>query len=136
MVYESQLTPKQLTFISAFIRLGRMEAVCKELGISKTTYYRWMDNHYFKCELNLTKKFVFNTSVNKIKSLLTKALDGYEKILDSEDDAIMFQAAKEVVKSSEKLISMQDSIDKYDEMLDLYAQKQEQSKNIINGQYQ
>ena len=115
---------KQELFISALIRLGSIEAACKEVGINRSTYYRWLQQYsLFVEELREKQCFVYNNSIENIKTFFTKVMDSYENLLDSEDENIKLKTISEIVKNTDKIIEINKRNDKYKEWLEIYNQE-------------
>lgn len=130
MTFFPILSSKQQALIYALSKFGTIEAACKQVGVSKTTYYRWLNNYDFVKELESTRKFVYNASITRINRLIDKVLDSYERVLDEEDVATKFKGARDVVKNIGKLIYLQEVSDKNKEKLELQTLKQK--KDTLN----
>lgn len=88
-----QLTPKQITALPCFAANATIDAACKEAGISKNAYYKWLKNPAFKSELDRLRNEMVNDAVNQLKAATVKAATTLSSLLDRDDNPSVQRAA-------------------------------------------
>lgn len=89
------LSIEQLNAIDLLV-LGKCDReVAEAVGVARQTVTSWrLYNPYFQAELNRRRKEVWGAAVDKLRSLLLKALDTVEKSIDQGDAKTAIQVLR------------------------------------------
>ncbi|MEH6986174.1 hypothetical protein, partial [Priestia megaterium] len=83
---EQGLTIEQLNAIDLLITGKIDKDVAKIVGVNRVTVTKWRNyDIYFQAELNKRRKELWNVSIDKIRSLIPKAIERLEQELESGD---------------------------------------------------
>ena len=89
----NMLKQKQLDAIEMIIQGKTKTAIAKELGMSRTNLYTWMNNDEFIAELDRQRDIISRQALSEIKGDTKKLLEGLEKLaLTSESESIRLSA--------------------------------------------
>lgn len=98
------LTIQQKKLIAEIIRIGKIEPACRNVGVSRTTYYAWITIPEFEQELRKQQEQIYEGAISKIQQLFVKAIDTQEKMLNSDNESIQLRAAIAIVNNTLKVI--------------------------------
>jgi len=59
--------------------------VAAEIGVDRTTVWRWGTDPFFRAELARRRHELWNASADRMRALLPRAFDAFEKALDDGD---------------------------------------------------
>jgi hypothetical protein len=80
---EHGLTVKQENALDLLVQGETDAAVAEVVGVNRVTVTKWRNyDAHFQAELNIRRKQVWGTSVDRLRSLLPRALDVLEAELD------------------------------------------------------
>ncbi len=117
---ENQLTPRQVAAIPFFAACSSVEAACKESGISKDTYYKWLKGPLFKSELDNARNQIVDDAISQLKINTTKAAMTLAALLDRDDSpAVQRAAANDIlnhVGRFKELQELQERIEKLERL--------------------
>lgn len=85
-INKSKLSDKQKRALPFFIGCRRYDEACKAAGISRTTFYSWMEDPLFKTALAEVQKQALDNAVQILNGSITKAADTLIKLLDVKDN--------------------------------------------------
>jgi hypothetical protein len=91
------LTDRQLQAMSLILSATTIEEGCRTAGISKQTFYNWMDNPDFKSELTRQRNEVIQEGLSNLKRSIKKAVDVLMDCLNSKDDFVKRRAANDLL---------------------------------------
>lgn len=77
---------------------ARLSDVAKELGTSRGTLYRWLNQVAFKCYYNLMKQDVKNYLEGSVLEMHTQALEGIRSSLSSDNEGVKLKASMWVIE--------------------------------------
>ncbi len=115
MSNEVEILPKQFSAIPHFVANDTVDSACKEAGISRETYYKWLKNPVFKSELNRVRNEIVNCSINQLKSYTIKAVTTLSLLLERNDMPSVQRAAAHDILSFVarfKELELEDRIEK------------------------
>lgn len=117
---QDQLTPRQMAALPYFVANASVEASCKEVDISRETYYKWLKNPVFKAELDRLRNEIVNDAINQLKATTVKAATTISLLLDRDDSpAVQRAAANDVlnhVGRFKELQELQERIEKLESL--------------------
>lgn len=96
-IEEAQLTDRQIKAILHLVSNPTCTEGCKEAGINKTTFYKWLKEPDFKAELDRLRDEVAAEAFGLLSQSLTKAVEALAGLLDNKDDRIKRLAAKDII---------------------------------------
>ena len=95
-----QLNQKQLNAIDLLI-LGQLDSeVAEAVGVSRQTVNQWRNqDSVFAAELNYRRQEIWNSQVEKLRQLVSKAIGVLEEELHCEDQKLRHSAAVIILKA-------------------------------------
>jgi len=117
-----KLTPRQLNALPELASSRTIEEASERTGIGRATIYRWRQNPAFAMELYLYQQQVLEATRAKLASHMMRAVDVLGELLQSENDSIRRQAARDiltVVLHLEKHFEVVQRIEKVEEAVGL-----------------
>jgi hypothetical protein len=91
------LRDKQLKAISLILSAKTLEEGCRQAGISKQTFYNWMDNCEFKNEITRQRNEVIQEGLTNLKTSIRKAVNVLIECLESDDASVKRRAANDLL---------------------------------------
>ena len=101
-----ELTAKQLEIITEFIKVGKVEEACKQVGIAKSTYYEWLKMPEFQAELKQQQEQVYENTVSSMKYLISKAVETQEQLLSSENERVRLRVSSAIINNAVKILEL------------------------------
>ncbi|MGZ9871790.1 hypothetical protein ACU3L3_25810 [Priestia endophytica] len=93
---EQGLTVEQLNAIDLLITGKNDKETAEVVGVNRVTITKWRNyDFYFQAELNKRRKEVFSSSIDRMRSLLPKAVNRLEQEIDTDNG---WKIALEVIK--------------------------------------
>jgi cation transport regulator ChaB len=120
-IVSEKLNDKQRQLIPLIISFGNIEKACKKAEVGRATFYLWLKDNNFVMELRAQQETIYNQAIIGLQMLLNKAIEVYQALLDSKDDALRFRAASAVIENTIKLTEqkeLKDRLDKIEEALE------------------
>lgn len=71
--------------------------IAKECSVHRTTIHRWLDDPEFQKEVERYENHIRKANMKKLESMVEKALEVLEKLLEHKKDYFKLQAAKEIL---------------------------------------
>ena len=96
-IEEAKLSDRQLKAIPFLVLSPTYTEGCKEAGINKGTFFKWIKCPEFKAELDRRRDEVAAEAFGLLSQSLTKAVETLAGLLDNKDDRIKRLAAKDVI---------------------------------------
>jgi len=117
-----KLTPRQLNALPELASSRTVEEASERSGVGRTTFYRWLRNPAFALELQFYQQEVMEASRAKLANHMMRAVDVLGELLQSKNDSIRRQAARDiltVVLHLEKHFEVVQRIEKVEEAVRL-----------------
>ena len=95
---------KQREFIIEFVTSGNLKSTCKNVGISKQTYYNWLNNPYFERDLKKQQEKYYDEGFSKMRHLFVKAVEKQEELLESENESIRLRACNSIIGKNSRIM--------------------------------
>ena len=117
-----KLTPRQLNALPELASSRTIEEASERTGTGRATIYRWLRNPAFAMELYLYQQQVLEATRAKLASHMMRAVDVLGELLQSENDSIRRQAARDiltVVLHLEKHFEVVQRVEKVEEAVKL-----------------
>jgi Helix-turn-helix of insertion element transposase len=77
-----ELKPQQATAVDLLVSGLTETAAAEAIGVSRVTLWRWKQEPAFEAELNRRRQELWLASVDRLRSLVPKALDSLEAELE------------------------------------------------------
>jgi len=97
MMDTEKLTTKQAKAIPKILAARTHEEGCQAAGISKTTFYTWMQDETFKGEFERQRNGIVETAFGMIAQNVERAVSALVGLLDSKDDRLRRLTANDIV---------------------------------------
>lgn len=97
MAEAAKLTTKQAKAIPVLLAARSYEKGCKAAGISKATFYGWMQDEVFAAEFDRQRNEIVEAAFGLIAQNTEKAVSALVGLLDSKDQRLKRLAAKDVI---------------------------------------
>ena len=97
MAEEAKLTAKQAKAIPILLAAKSYEKGCKSARISKTTFYKWLQDEGFAAEFDRQRNKIAEAAFGMIAQNIEKAVSVLVGLLDTRDDRLKRLAAKDVI---------------------------------------
>ena len=101
-----KLNTKQAKAIPKILAARTHEEGCQAAGISKTTFYTWMQDETFKAEVERQRQEMAQEARGLLTQNLTVAVETLTGLLDTPDDRLRRLVAKDVVEIHAKQVEM------------------------------
>lgn len=133
MTDAENLTDKQLKFIDLYFKEPDIKVICKELNITRQTYYNWLKDDNVKDAINKMRVDTLqNTSIflqDNLKTCSNKLMD----IINSDNTTpqVKINAINSVFSNCYKLTEQVDILTRLDEIEDRLSKEDEKSKDNV-----
>ena len=97
MAQETKLTTKQAKTIPVLLAAKNYEKGCKSARISKTTFYKWMQDEGFAAEFDRQRGKIAEAAFGIIAQNIEKAVSVLVGLLDTGDDRIKRLTANDII---------------------------------------
>ena len=97
MPEETKLTTKQAKTIPILLAAKNYEKGCKSARISKTTFYKWMQDEGFAGEFERQRNKIAEAAFGMIGQNIEKAVGVLVGLLDTGDDRVKRLTANDVI---------------------------------------
>ncbi len=94
---ESALSDLQRKAIPHLVVAGTVSEGCRRAHIDRTSYYRWMEQPAFQCEIERHRQDLSDQAFNTITENLSKAVGVLGDLLDDNDKKVRRYAAKDII---------------------------------------
>lgn len=94
----SGLTPKQREVLPRLVSVYNIEASCRDAGISKETYYKWLQEDAFRKAIEGLRTEMIELALLRLKQGLTKAVDRLLLLVDSDREYVALGASNSIVE--------------------------------------
>ena len=91
------LTRKQIEAIPHLLGARSLEAGCKAARISKSSFHRWLKDENFKNELERQREEMINEALQRLKTSVTRAVDGLIELMEADEKAFRLRACEKVL---------------------------------------
>ncbi|NLW35262.1 MAG: hypothetical protein GXY80_07255 [Syntrophorhabdus aromaticivorans] len=91
------LNNRQLKAIPILIGCDTVEEAARQIGISKTTFYAWMEKDEFNQAVTSARRKLLDKAMNKLMNVSMKAVRTLENLLDAESESVRRAAANDVL---------------------------------------
>jgi hypothetical protein len=76
-------------------------------GVAKSTYYDWLTDPAFRAEYNRQESVLIDTALTSLKSLVVRAVNTLEELLDKGPAAVRLRAAVTVLERAVPVLTME-----------------------------
>ena len=97
MAQKAKLTAKQAKTIPILLAAKNYEKGCKSARISKTTFYKWMQDEGFAAEFGRQRNKIVEAAFGMIGQNIEKAVSTLVGLLDTGDDRLKRLTAKDII---------------------------------------
>ncbi len=97
MAEETKLTTKQIKAIPKLLAAKTYEDGCKSARISKTTFYKWLQDEGFAAEFDQQRSKIAEAAFGMIAQNIGKAASSLVGLLDTSDDRVRRLTANDVI---------------------------------------
>jgi hypothetical protein len=97
MTEETKLTTKQAKTIPILLAAKTHEKGCKSARISKTTFYKWMQDEGFAAEFDRQRNKIAEAAFGMITQNIGKAASSLVGLLDTSDDRVKRLTANDII---------------------------------------
>lgn len=105
----SELSEKQIQVLPTFAAAISIDGACKEVGIGRDTFYRWLKNPVFKSELELMRKELVEEAIGQLKALGSKAVLTLASLsLRKDSPSVQRAAANDILNHLSRFIEMEE----------------------------
>lgn len=123
---ENELSDKQRQALTHFVSCASIERGCKEAGISRESYYRWLENPLFKKELDSLREQSMSEAVDGLKYSMKVACQTLVSLCDDIEcpHAVRRGAASDIISHVMKWREIQEIETRLEALERLTAQRQ------------
>ena len=117
-----RLTHRQITALPYLLSSGTVAEGAKLAGISRTTFYRWMDDEAFRTQFETLRADVQSYAYAELRGLTLKGALVLAQMLEDPSSGIKLRAAQTAVSAGMKVseqMDNQDRLDRIDEALSI-----------------
>ena len=100
----------------ALLTTESQTAAAKQLGCSKVTISRRIQDPQFKEKLNLYRRTLLDTVSNKLVQSTSKAVDVLIALLDSESESTRYNTASKILSIAQDFIVQEDIMQRLDKL--------------------
>ena len=121
MAEETKLTPKQAKSIPILLAAKSYEKGCKSARISKTTFYKWMQDEGFAAEFDRQRSKIAEDAFGMIAQNIEKAVTTLVGLLDTGNERIKRLTANDIIGhflKHKELKDLEERIQRIEERLD------------------
>ncbi len=97
MADDKKLSTKQLKAIPKILAARTYDEGCKAAGISKATFYTWMQDEAFKAELERRRNELVETAFAMVTQNVEKVVSTLVALLDAADDRVKRLTANDII---------------------------------------
>ncbi|MHC4432282.1 MAG: phBC6A51 family helix-turn-helix protein, partial [Planctomycetota bacterium] len=97
MPQETKLTTKQAKTIPILLAAKSYEKGCKSARISRTTFYKWMQDEGFAAEFDRQRNKIAGAAFGMIAQNIEKAVSVLVGLLDTGDDRVKRLTANDII---------------------------------------
>ena len=97
MAEETKLTTKQAKTIPILLAAKSYEKGCKSARISRTTFYKWMQDEGFAAEFDRQRSKIAEAAFGMIAQNIEKAVGVLVGLLDTGDDRVKRLTANDII---------------------------------------
>ena len=95
------ITDTQSEMIDLYLSGKKKSIIARELNVSRTTIYSWLENDEVKQEIELRKKYLIQGAKDKILNNCSKCIDNLcDLAFNSNDQRVKFNALKYLIDRS------------------------------------
>jgi len=121
MAEKTKLTTKQAKTIPILLAAKTYEKGCKSARISKTTFYKWMQDEGFASEFERQRNKIAEAAFGMIAQNIGKAASALVGLLDTGDDRIKRLTANDLLRhflKHKELNDLEERIQQIEERLE------------------
>lgn len=115
------LTRKQEQAIVALLEHGTVQAAAEACGLTRGTLWRYLQDEAFSTAYRAARREVVGGAINRLQSLMNRAVETLERNLDCKDASVEVRAAHLVLEHALKggeLAEMQQRLEQIEKMLE------------------
>ena len=119
---DKTLTDKQKKFIELYFKYNSVDKICKELDISRQTYYNYLNNDLVRAELDSIRADIMKTTTIHLQNNLRTCSDKLVQIIndDKTPPQTKVNAINSVFNITFKLTEQVDYNEKLDNLTKMY----------------
>jgi hypothetical protein len=123
-----KLSRQQDLCIQSLLSGKKVMDACKDAKVSRQAYYVWVNDETFLQELDRRRSEVIENSMEKLRSLMTQAVDKLETLLKSDNEEIARKSANSIIEYSLKWGESEDVESRLDEVERLFLERKTYSR--------
>jgi hypothetical protein len=98
---KSELTSQQVATIDLLIAGAGLTETAEKVGVSRQILWQWkIRNPLFIAVLNEKRQELWGQQLERLRSLVGKAIDVLEEVLDSQNERLKVQVALHILRAS------------------------------------
>ena len=107
--------------ISALMSCSTIEAAADQVGVDKSTLYRWMDRDDFQREYKRARREALTRSIARLQKASTEAVQTLQEVMNDTDakDSTRVRAAEKVMKFAIEAAEIEDMQERLDALEDV-----------------
>jgi hypothetical protein len=102
------LSPLQKKLVAALVADPDIQAACRSVRIARSTCYRWMRDAAFSAALKTERDRVLDDALDRVKSHVTRAVDGLAALLKAKDPVTRRLACNDILRHAIKARELED----------------------------
>jgi hypothetical protein len=103
-----KMSGRQKNAIQAILCARSILDGCEKAGVSKSTFYTWMQVDVFRAEFERQRKLIIDEGLHKLKISADKAVDVLYSLLDSGSEVTKFRTATAILEHIGKFIETEE----------------------------
>lgn len=102
------LSRKQQKLIDEILKGQTITQACKQTGIDRKTYYRWLEQEDFRQALKQNRELLYDNALSEMHQLFSDAVLKQKELLNSENQLISLRASNYIINNAVKIVEAND----------------------------
>ena len=94
------LSQRQLLALPHLLKPGTLKAKAKEIGVGRTTLYRWLEDENFRVTLQVLREATLHVAQSELHAMTYEAAAVLYRTLHSDDPDLSYRASKTVLQQA------------------------------------
>lgn len=117
MKSENTFNARQLQAIPLLV-CNSIAETARQLEMSEAQIYTWLQNPNFKVEIEQRRNDILESSISRLKGMVTKAVDVFVDLLGSQSESIRLKAANDIFNHVTKFVELRELTQRLDKLED------------------